>query len=142
MGKQKKKVKQLYRCDQHRMIAGVCAGMAEYFACDPVLVRVVFFLSIFWGGLGVVLYVVCWACMPLSFVCLAGDDSKRLYRSMHQRQIAGVCGGIAAHFGIDPVWIRIKFILGALLFGYMVFIYVLLWCVLPCQQVDCDAVWC
>ena len=34
-------------------------------------------------------------------------ETKRLYRSRSKRWIAGVCGGIAEYFGIDPLLIRI-----------------------------------
>lgn len=40
-----------------RMIAGVAGGLANYFAVDPTIVRLVFALSVFFGGLGVVAYV-------------------------------------------------------------------------------------
>lgn len=32
---------------------------------------------------------------------------KRLFRSQYDRQIAGVCGGIANYFGIDPTVVRL-----------------------------------
>ena len=37
--------------------------------------------------------------------------SKRLYRSNENKMLAGVCGGIAEYFGIDPTLIRIGWIL-------------------------------
>ncbi len=49
--------RRLYRCRHNRRLAGVAAGVAEYFDLDPTLVRVLWFLSIFVGGLGVLLYV-------------------------------------------------------------------------------------
>ncbi|CUS81463.1 phage shock protein C (PspC) family protein, partial [Candidatus Kryptonium thompsonii] len=36
---------------------------------------------------------------------------KRLYKSRHDRIIDGVCGGIGEYLGIDPVIVRIIFIL-------------------------------
>jgi phage shock protein C len=36
---------------------------------------------------------------------------KRLYRSRKERKIAGVCGGIAEYFKLDPTLIRLAFIL-------------------------------
>jgi phage shock protein PspC (stress-responsive transcriptional regulator) len=47
----------LYRCRHDRRLAGVAAGVAEYFDLDPTLVRVVWFVSIFFGGLGLFLYI-------------------------------------------------------------------------------------
>lgn len=37
--------------------------------------------------------------------------SKRLYRSEENKMIAGVCGGIAEYFDIDPVIVRIIFVI-------------------------------
>jgi len=47
----------LYRCRHDRRIAGVAAGVAEYFGLDVTLVRIVWFLSIFFGGATLVVYV-------------------------------------------------------------------------------------
>ena len=48
----------LYRCRHDRRLAGVAAGMAEFFDLDPTLVRLLWFLSIFvTGGLTILLYV-------------------------------------------------------------------------------------
>lgn len=49
--------RRLYRCRDDRRLAGVAAGVAEFFDLDPSLVRVLWFLSIFVGGLGLLLYV-------------------------------------------------------------------------------------
>jgi phage shock protein PspC (stress-responsive transcriptional regulator) len=45
--------KRLYRSETDRMIAGVCAGFAEYFEIDPALVRLVFVLFALLSGGGV-----------------------------------------------------------------------------------------
>ena len=49
--------RRLYRCRDNRRLAGVAGGVAEFFDLDPTLVRVLWFLSIFVGGLGVLLYI-------------------------------------------------------------------------------------
>jgi phage shock protein C len=41
-------------------------------------------------------------------------EYKRLYRSRDDRMIAGVCGGVAEYFGIDPTLVRLLFVFGAL----------------------------
>lgn len=49
----------------NKMIAGVCAGMAEYFDLDPTLVRVGYvLLSIFTAFAGVSVYLILWIVMP------------------------------------------------------------------------------
>ncbi len=62
--------------------------------------------------------------------------SKRLYRSMTSRFIAGVCGGIGEYLGIDPTIIRIIVVVLMFLphwsgFFTMILIYTLLWIVMP-----------
>ena len=47
----------LYRCRHDRRIAGVASGVAEYFGLDVTLVRVVWFVSIFFGFFTLVVYV-------------------------------------------------------------------------------------
>ena len=45
-------------------IAGVCAGMGEYFSVDPTLIRLGFaFLALF-RGIGLVVYGICWLILP------------------------------------------------------------------------------
>lgn len=57
---------------------------------------------------------------------------KRLYRSTHDRKIAGVCGGIAEYFNIDPVIIRVIAILLLLPGGLPGLVpYVVLWIIVP-----------
>jgi phage shock protein C len=57
--------KQLVRPLEGRMIAGVCAGIGEYFGVDPNVVRIVFAaLTIFSVGAGALVYLVAWAVLP------------------------------------------------------------------------------
>lgn len=55
----------------------------------------------------------------------------RLYRSRRERMIAGVCGGLAEYFGIDPTWIRLIFILFFFLGGSALLIYIIMWLIVP-----------
>ncbi len=41
--------------------------------------------------------------------------TKHLYRSKKDRRIAGVCGGLAEYFSVDPVFVRVAFL--ALIFA-------------------------
>ena len=43
-------IKRIYRSRNNRMIAGVCAGLAEYVEIDPTIVRLLFVLGLFAGG--------------------------------------------------------------------------------------------
>ena len=49
--------RRLYRCRENRVVAGVASGVAEFFGLDPTLVRVLWFLSIFFGGVSLLLYI-------------------------------------------------------------------------------------
>jgi phage shock protein PspC (stress-responsive transcriptional regulator) len=55
--------KTLHRSD-NRMVAGVCAGIAEYFGVDVTLVRILTAVIVIFGGTGLLLYVAAWLIMP------------------------------------------------------------------------------
>jgi phage shock protein C len=57
--------RRLYRCSHDQKIAGVASGVAEYFDVDPTIVRVLWVLSIFFGGLGLLLYIAMALIVPL-----------------------------------------------------------------------------
>ena len=50
--------KHLYRSRSDRQIAGVCGGLAEYFAVDATIVRLLFVAFALLGGPGLVLYII------------------------------------------------------------------------------------
>lgn len=56
--------KRLYRNPDDVIVAGVCSGIAEYIGSDPVWVRLVFFITIFFGGFGILLYIILWIILP------------------------------------------------------------------------------
>lgn len=57
---------------------------------------------------------------------------KRLYRSIKDRKIAGVCGGIAEYFDIDPTIVRLLWAL-SLILGILpsIIAYIICWIVIP-----------
>jgi len=57
----------------------------------------------------------------------------RLYRSRSDVMLGGVCAGLAAYFGLDVTLVRIIFVLMALGTGFGVFLYLLLWIVVPAE---------
>ena len=61
------------------------------------------------------------------------QPTKRLYRSRKDRMIAGVCGGLAQYFGIDPTWVRLIFILLLLAGGSALLVYVIMWLIVPME---------
>jgi phage shock protein C len=56
--------RRLMRSWRDKKIAGVCAGVAEYFDLDPTLVRIVWLLLFLAGGTGILAYIICWIAMP------------------------------------------------------------------------------
>ncbi len=56
---------------------------------------------------------------------------KRFYRSRTQCMIAGVCGGIAEFFHLDPTWIRLLFVLALFFGGSSILVYGVLWFIVP-----------
>lgn len=62
------------------------------------------------------------------------SEPKRLTRSESERMLAGICGGIARYFGLDPTLVRIGFVLFALLAGSGILAYIILWLVIPTES--------
>ena len=60
------------------------------------------------------------------------NNNKKLTRSRSDRMLAGVCGGLAAYFGLDPSLVRIGY---ALLRFFTVFasirVYLIMWLIVP-----------
>ncbi len=54
----------MYRDPDHRMIGGVCSGMAAYWDIDPLIVRVIFIALALGGGLGVLVYLILYIVIP------------------------------------------------------------------------------
>ncbi len=83
--------KRLYRSESDRMIAGVAGGLAEYFAIDSTLVRLLFVLLVVFGGSGILLYIILWIVMPTkSSAHTAGSEEvvKQNAKELEQRATA------------------------------------------------------
>jgi phage shock protein PspC (stress-responsive transcriptional regulator) len=61
------------------------------------------------------------------------DKQNPLRRSRSDRKIAGVCGGLAKHFGLDPTYVRIGYVLLSILSAAFpgTLVYLLLWWLVP-----------
>jgi phage shock protein PspC (stress-responsive transcriptional regulator) len=60
------------------------------------------------------------------------NQVKRLYRSNQNRMIAGICGGLAEYFNIDPSIVRLLAVVGFFVTASVVFwAYLILWIVIP-----------
>jgi phage shock protein C len=66
-----------------------------------------------------------------------GSPAQRtVRRSRSERVIAGVCGGLGRHLGIDPVLLRVAFIILALANGLGLIAYVVAWVAIPEEDAD------
>ena len=144
------KGKKLYRDEAHKVLGGVCSGVAAYFGIDPVIARVVFIVFAF-TGFGVLLYLLLWIFIPGS-ILLENGVRKRLYRNPDGKIIGGVCNGMASYFNVNP-WIpRVLFLIPFISFFFRwsnwagigfpqflsfsfspgaIIIYIILWLVVP-----------
>jgi phage shock protein C len=60
--------------------------------------------------------------------------NTKLVRTENDKMIAGICGGLAKYFNIDPAIVRLVFVL-AVLSGVSPFVYLLLWIVMPSDAI-------
>mgnify|MGYP002658965996 CR=1 FL=1 len=58
-------------------------------------------------------------------------DTKRHYRSRKEPRICGVCGGVAAYFGIDPTVVRMAFVLFIFAGGSGILAYLIAAIIIP-----------
>ena len=56
--------KKFYLSQTDKKIGGVCGGLAEYFDMDPLLVRLMMFCLWWFGGCGLLIYIVLWILAP------------------------------------------------------------------------------
>ena len=154
--------KRLYRDEQHKVFGGVCSGIANYFNLDPLIVRVLWVLFL---GVNVLAYLILWIAVPSSSVKEVGGVKKRLFRSMDNKIIGGVCAGLSKYFGIRVGIIRLLFLLPFIRFIFnfrhlhlfqfweypdfpnfldftvspgAVFVYIVLWLILPEAKTSAD----
>lgn len=64
------------------------------------------------------------------------DTSKRLYRVPEGKLLAGVCTGLGNYFNIDPVIVRLLWILLACLWGSGLVAYLIAWIIVPERPKD------
>jgi len=58
------KTKKIYRNTEGKMLGGVASGFADYFEIDPTIIRLIFILTAFLGGGGILAYLICWIIIP------------------------------------------------------------------------------
>lgn len=68
----------------------------------------------------------------------ANTNIRRIYRSEEDRIFAGVCGGFGDYFNIDPVIIRLVWILFVMVGGSGIILYIIAWLIIPKQPMNID----
>ena len=143
--------KRLFRDEQDKILGGVASGLANYLNLDPAIIRIIFAFLALVGGSGFLVYIILWIVLPSK--SLVNNIRKRLYRDTEDRVIAGVAGGLAKYFDINPAIPRIIFaapfifgiitsvgrhifdpgfvIIGGSGGGTFILAYIILWLVLP-----------
>jgi phage shock protein C len=113
--------RRLYRCRDNRMVAGVASGIAEYFGLDPSLVRILWLVSIFFGGFSILLYIAMAFIVPLEPMTpeaaaahaaaeAAGSPNVHRHRAGPSRVVTFIgvvlllIGGLALVDAIAPGW--------------------------------------
>ena len=133
-------IRRLTRSQTEGKIAGVCAGIANYFDVDVVLVRAAWVVfSIVPGAIigGVLAYIAAWLVIPEAVGTDQVPHGRRLTRSTTDSKIAGVCGGLAEYFGVDAtpirlLWVILSILCGAIIGG--VIAYLIAWVIIPKRQ--------
>lgn len=125
----------LRRTRNDRILAGVCGGIARYFAIDSTIIRVLTVLLMAFAGLSIWVYLILWIVMPEEERTTWAQQQRtegqqrRLYRS-RDRIIGGVVGGIAEYCGWEVVPMRL-ITLVLCCFGLPLIPYLILWMVIP-----------
>ena len=111
---------------ERKKLLGVCAGVADYLDVEPWSVRLVFLVSVFFGGWFLIpLYFVIWFCLdekpgeglgsltdtqPLRHF-RSVDYKKQLYRNTQDGKFLGVCAGVADYLEVNVFAVRLVFLI-------------------------------
>ena len=130
--------KRLFRDTKRKLIGGVAAGLAHYVNIDPIWTRLLFIL-LQTGFLyipaapfsAILLYIILWIVLPQSDELEESPQLKKLFRDPERGVMGGVSSGLAAYLGVNELFIRIGFISIGVLYGSGIFLYIILWILLP-----------
>jgi phage shock protein C len=74
-------MKRLVRSQHNRVIGGVCGGIGEYLEVDPVLIRLIWGVFFFLGGIGFLAYIIAWIIIPLEKDMRESTNTQEDYKS-------------------------------------------------------------
>ncbi|BDD09968.1 hypothetical protein FUAX_24000 [Fulvitalea axinellae] len=128
----------LCRDMKRKLLGGVFSGLGHYFNVDPLWFRLIFLLGLLgtsfnWPIMTPLLlaYVALWIALPPVFDLKSNDKHKKLFRDPDNKLLGGVSSGIASYFGIDPVIVRLVFVISLFLWLSGPVLYIILWIILP-----------
>jgi phage shock protein C len=120
--------KKLTRSRNHRIIAGVCGGAAEYFETDPLILRLIFIVLALMGGSGVLLYLILAIAIPEEKLEEGSTENQQTATSSKESQDKGVIGlfliGLGAYLllrnyfpalGLEKIWPALLIFFGLLI---------------------------
>ncbi len=130
--------RKLQRDGKRKILGGVLSGIAHYLSIDPMWVRLIYLLLFFGisitesiGPILFIVYIALWIIFPVSYDLEEEEKLKKMYRDPDAKVLGGVCSGIAAYFGIDVVIVRLLFFISIFFAGTGIFLYIILWLILP-----------
>ena len=152
--------RRLYRDMAHRKIAGVAAGIAQYFALNPLWVRLGFLAMLLinpairlvtfgtvhirfndgLSGVAFLTYIVLWIALPKRYDAPAPQEAmlnsgplagRRLFRDTDTAKIGGVAAGLAHYLNLDVTLVRVLLLAGLFAGGFTFILYLILWVVAP-----------
>jgi phage shock protein PspC (stress-responsive transcriptional regulator) len=132
--------KQLMRDQKRKILGGVCAGLGNYFNVDALWIRLLFAILLFAYGFTFFVYIIMWIFVPGSFDLDEPVTGKKMFRDADRKIISGVSGGVAAFLGIDIIAVRVLFIVFTIAGGLGLFVYIVLWLILPVARTLTDKV--
>jgi phage shock protein PspC (stress-responsive transcriptional regulator) len=147
--------KKLVRLENKKILGGVCAGFAHYFAIDPLWTRLIailllfsgnfklnfgsfdifpfdsFTLSLSFGIFAAIAYIVLWVILPVSYDLAEDKNIKKLYRNPDDKVLGGISSGLSAYFNFEVLYVRLAFVLLIVAGGSGILIYLILWIITP-----------
>lgn len=138
-------MEKLHLSNRNKKILGVCGGISESIGIDADVIRLIFFVSIFFGGAGILIYLGLYLIFPAGVK--QGDiidvevqedevdpeEHHKIKRDRSDMMIAGVCSGIANYLKWDVSLVRILFILISLTGGVGIILYLFFWFIFPLE---------
>lgn len=128
-------MKRIYRSKTNKILGGVIGGLGNYLKFDPSILRCIYiFLGLLTGFFPLlIIYIIAVLVIPLEPKGYVVPKYKKLHRSIENRKIAGVCGGISEFFKVDVTLVRLLFIILCVITAFIPLLvsYIIAWLIIP-----------